>query len=116
MIEHEWVKSFAGAVVVCDPEGIVLEMNDSALHLYRNVGGAKLLGTNMHDCHPDPARTALKEVMKKRAPNVYSIERKGSKMLVYQAPWHVDGEYRGFVQLIMPVPFAVPHYSRDKKR
>jgi len=115
MIEHEWVKSFTGAVVVCDPDGIVLEMNDRAMQQYRNVGGEKLIGTNIHDCHPEPARTRLKEVMDKKEPNVYSIERKGSKMLVYQSPWHVNGVYRGFVQIILPVPFAIPHYIRDKK-
>ena len=30
MNEHDWVKEFPAAVTVCDPQGIILAMNDKA--------------------------------------------------------------------------------------
>ena len=33
MDEHKWVQEFSGAITVCDPEGVILEMNDQAAHL-----------------------------------------------------------------------------------
>jgi len=51
---HAWFKEFRGAVVVCDPDGVILEMNDAAVRANAEDGGAKLSGTNLRDCHPEP--------------------------------------------------------------
>ncbi|WP_345324678.1 hypothetical protein [Candidatus Villigracilis proximus] len=56
MPEHEWIKEFPAAITVCDTEGIILEMNDKAAKTFEKDGGYKLVGSNMLDCHPDPAR------------------------------------------------------------
>jgi SpoVK/Ycf46/Vps4 family AAA+-type ATPase len=45
--------------------------------------------------------------------NVYTIEKGGQKKLIYQAPWYVDGEYRGLVELALPLPDQLPHFVRD---
>ncbi len=50
-----WVKEFPGEVMVCDSSGIILEMNDQAESLFAEDGGRELLGTNVLECHPDPA-------------------------------------------------------------
>jgi PAS domain-containing protein len=39
MSEHHWIKSFPGAITVCDPQGIILEMNEAACEVFRQDGG-----------------------------------------------------------------------------
>lgn len=110
---HLWVREFPGAITVCDSKGIILEINDEALEAFRDQGGEKLIGTNVLDCHPEPARTKAKELMEKRQLNVYTIEKNGVRKLIYQSPWYVDGEYRGFIELSLEIPDQMPHFIRD---
>jgi PAS domain S-box-containing protein len=113
MEKHGWAEGFSGAVTVCDPEGIIIEMNESAIRMFQKWGGDKLLGKNLLDCHPEPARSKLKELMEKRQTNIYTTEKNGVRKLVYQAPWQVKGEYRGFVEMVMEIPVSMPHFVRD---
>ena len=41
---HDRIKEFAGAIVVCDTKGIILEMNDQAIKANQDAGGKKLIG------------------------------------------------------------------------
>jgi transcriptional regulator with PAS, ATPase and Fis domain len=113
MIGHAWVQEFAGAITVCDPEGIILEMNDKATQTFRDEGGTALVGTNLLDCHPEPARTKTRDLLDTRRTNVYTIEKRGQKKLVYQAPWYQEGQYRGFIELVLEIPAATPHFVRQ---
>ncbi|HVM71694.1 MAG TPA: PAS domain-containing protein [Anaerolineales bacterium] len=110
--EHAWVKEFPGAVTVCDPAGIILEMNDRSARTFAEDGGRALIGKNVFDCHPEPARTELKRLMDGRQPNVYTIEKNGVKKIIYQSPWYQDGVYAGFIELSLEIPFEVPHFVR----
>jgi PAS domain-containing protein len=112
MAEHTWVKEFPGAVTVCDPQGIILEMNDAAARSYAADGGEKLIGSNMLDCHPPAARDKLEAIMESRRPNIYTIEKKGVHKLVYQVPWTRDGEYAGFMEILLETPAEMPHFVR----
>lgn len=112
MAQHPWVQQFAGAITVCDPAGVILEMNEKAAQTFREQGGASLVGTSMLDCHPEPARTKTRELLDTRRTNVYTIEKRGQKKLVYQGPWHQDGQYRGFIELVLEIPAEMPHFVR----
>ena len=113
MNELDWVKEFPAAVTVCDEEGIILEMNDKAAKTYENDGGRKLIGSNMLDCHPEPARTKTERLLATREKNVYTIEKNGVKKLIYQSPWYRNGEYAGFVELSLEIPLELPHFIRS---
>ena len=113
MSEHPWVQDFVGAVTVSDPDGIILEMNEKSGRSFQDQGGRALIGTNMLDCHPEPARTKTRELLDSRRTNVYTIEKRGQKKLVYQAPWYQDGQYRGFVELVLEIPTEMPHFVRE---
>ncbi len=113
MAHQDWVREFPGAVTVCDSDGIILEMNERAAKSFQAPGGEKLIGTNMLDCHPEPARTKLQRLMETRQTNVYTIEKAGVKKLIYQTPWYQDGRYRGFVELSLEIPTQLPHFIRD---
>jgi PAS domain-containing protein len=110
--EHAWIKEFPAAITVSDPDGIILEMNDKAARAYAKDGGLALIGKNMFDCHPDPARGKLERLMDRRQVNVYTIEKNGLKKLIYQSPWYFKGEYAGFVELSLEIPFEMPHFVR----
>ncbi len=108
----DWVKGFAGAVTVCDRNGVVLEMNEQACRVFEKYGGAALIGASLLDCHPEPARSKLVEMLKNPEVNAYTIEKNGTKKLIYQAPWYEGGEFGGFVEVSLPLPAAMPHFVR----
>jgi hypothetical protein len=112
MDEHRWIREFPGAVTVCGPEGIILEMNDRSTRMFAEQGGRGLLGTNLLDCHPEEARKKLEGIMVRRETNVYTIEKNGKKKIIYQSPWYEEGVYRGFVELVLELPDAIPHFIR----
>ena len=109
---HAWFKEFRGAVVVCDPDGVILEMNDAAVRANAEDGGAKLIGTNLLDCHPEPSLSKLKAFMAQREPNIYTVEKRGVKKLVHQTWWHVNGRDAGFMEVVLEIPFELPHFVR----
>jgi transcriptional regulator with PAS, ATPase and Fis domain len=113
MTNHAWLQEFPGAITVCDPEGIILEMNDRAVETFAAQGGAALIGTNLLDCHPEPARSKLKQLLETRRANVYTIEKKGVQKLIYQAPWYRQGRYSGFVEISLELPAILPHFIRE---
>jgi transcriptional regulator with PAS, ATPase and Fis domain len=112
-VDFSWVKEFPAAITVCDPDGIILEMNDKAAEAFTEDGGRGLIGKNLLDCHPEPARSKVERMLDKQKKNVYTIEKKGKKKLIYQTPWYKDDVYSGFVELSIEIPFEMPHFLRD---
>jgi len=108
----DWIREFPGAVTVCDREGTILFMNERAVSVFAVDGGAALVGTNVLDCHPEPARSKLRTLLAEGRTNVYTIEKNGTKKLIYQAPWFEAGIYRGFVELSLDIPFLLPYFVR----
>ncbi|MBN2384266.1 PAS domain S-box protein [bacterium] len=107
-----WVKEFPGAITVVDREGIILNMNDKAVKTFQDYGGEKLIGTSVLSCHPEPARTKLQELLETGQQNVYTIEKKGTKKLIFQTPWYQEGKYNGLVELSLEIPLDLPHFIR----
>ncbi len=113
MLNHAWVDEFPGAVTVCDREGTILVLNRAACQVFEQDGGEALIGSNLLNCHPEPARNKLLEMMKNRQANVYTIEKSGKRKLIYQTPWYDQGEYAGFVELSLELPADLPHFIRQ---
>jgi PAS domain S-box-containing protein len=109
----DWADEFPGAVTVCDREGIVLYMNNKAAETFAKWGGAELVGKSLMDCHPEPARAKLRDLMANRETNVYTIEKNGVKKLIHQGPWYRGGEFQGLVELSLELPGEMPHYKRS---
>ncbi len=112
MSDHAWIKEFPGAITVCDADGIILEMNDKAARTFEKDGGANLVGKNMLDCHPEPARGTVEQLLAAGEKNVYTVEKNGIKKLIFQSPWYKDGKYSGFVEVSLEIPFELPHFIR----
>jgi transcriptional regulator with PAS, ATPase and Fis domain len=113
MADHRWVDEFPAAITVCDAQGIIIEMNERAAQAFHKEGGRKLIGSNVLDCHPEPARTKLQRLMETQSANVYTIEKGGVHKLIYQAPWYENGQYSGFVEMSFEIPGQMPHFVRQ---
>jgi transcriptional regulator with PAS, ATPase and Fis domain len=113
MTQANWFNEFPGAVTICDPDGVILDMNERSAQAFAANGGRDLIGTNMLDCHPEPARSKVAELLRIQQKNVYTIEKRGVNKLIYQPPWFENGEYRGFIELSLEIPAEMPHFIRQ---
>jgi PAS domain S-box-containing protein len=109
----DWIKEFPAAVTVCDQNGIILDMNDKAAQGYEKDGGRALIGRNLLDCHPEPARSKTQTLLASGEKNIYTIEKNGIRKLIYQSPWFENGGYAGFLELSLEIPWEMPHFVRS---
>lgn len=103
-----WVRELPAAVTVCDRNGIIIEMNDKA----KSTFSGDLVGRSVLDCHPEPARAKLAELLATGKSNVYTIEKNGRKKLIYQSPWYQDGQFAGLLEMSLELPASLPHFRR----
>ncbi len=112
-----WVATLPAEIIVCNAQGTILEMNDYAIKLYEQTGGAKLIGHNLYDHHQEPARSQVEEVIANRVSKgeavIYSTEKAGAKKLICIAPWQQGGKYAGFVLITLDLPAQIPHICKD---
>jgi transcriptional regulator with PAS, ATPase and Fis domain len=109
----DFIENLDGAVIVSDKDGNIIYLNDKAANNFQKEGGRSLIGKNLKDCHQDYSNDKIREMMQSHEKNVYTIEKKGKKKLIYQAPWYRQGEFGGLVELSLEIPFEMPHFIRD---
>ena len=88
-------------------------MNDRAARGFEKDGGRALIGKNILECHPEPARSKTQSLLDSRQKNVHTIEKNGIKKLIFQSPWYRNGEFAGFVELSLEILFEMPHFVRS---
>jgi len=108
----DWTKEFNGAITICDEKEIIIYMNDKAIKTFEKDGGEKLIGKNIFDCHPEPSKTTLKNLIAERKINCYTIEKNSIKKFIYQSPVYKDGKYSGFIEFSLEIPFNLPNFIR----
>jgi len=108
-----WSDEFEGAVTICNTEGIITYMNDKSQKQFSKYGGDKLVGTNLLDCHPEPSRSKLVELLKNQITNIYTIEKAGQKKLIHQSPLFEKGVFSGLIEISIVLPQTLPHFIRD---
>ena len=109
---ENWKDGVNFAITVCDADGKILEMNAKSAATFARSGGGSLIGKNLLDCHPEPAKTKLKGMLEKPYTNAYTIEKNGVKKLIYQTPWLKDDKPAGLVEISMEIPLEMPHFVR----
>ena len=110
---HRWVAEFGGAVTVCDRQGVIVAMNAKAADSFAGDGGVALIGSNLLDCHPEPSRSLVADLLARPRVNAYTIEKRGVHKVIYQAPWFEAGACAGLVELSLEVPATMPHFVRE---
>ena len=109
----DWIETLDGAVIVAGTEGNIIYLNEKATANFEKYGGKKLIGVNLRDCHNEESNQKITEMMLTHEKNIYTIEKKGRKKLIYQAPWYKDGVFAGLVELSLEIPFDMPHFIRE---
>jgi transcriptional regulator with PAS, ATPase and Fis domain len=110
----DWIAEFPGGVTVSGKDGTILYLNDRAAKTFESDGGQALVGKDLMACHKtERAKAIIKRIMETEEPNVYTIEKRGQKKLIFQAPWYEDGELGGLVELSLVIPEEMPHFKRD---
>ena len=112
----DYFKEVNLAVTICDKDGKIIEMNDKSRKTFLKPGREDLIGKNVLDCHPEPARSMSADMLKNPRTNAYTIEKEGVKKLIYQTPWYENGEFMGFMELSMEIPFEMKHAIRTPKK
>ncbi len=106
-------EQFPVALTITDLEGTIVYMNEKSAEVNAKGGGKDLIGKQVRDCHNERSRAIIEQLFKGEV-NAYTIEKKGVRKLIYQAPWRVEGEVRGLVELSIILPDGeMPHYVRS---
>ncbi len=108
MNDFDYLEAIPGSVTIADLSGKIIKMNLKA----KSTFAGDLIGQDVLDCHPEPSRTKLKELLSTQGTNVYTIEKNGKKKIIYQAPWYVADVYSGIIELSLEIPFEMPHHVR----
>lgn len=109
MAQCPWCDSLSTcAVTVCDTEGIVLYQNTRSQQVNGDVRGRSLI-----PCHNERSRRIIERLITEDTNNVYTIEKRGIRKLIYQTPWHRDGKVGGLVEFSLEIPTQMPHYVRE---
>lgn len=103
------------AITVCDENGRILEMNEASKKVNLKPGMPEIIGQNVLDCHPEPAKSKLADMLQNPQTNVYTIKKNGVKKLIYQTPWYENGVFKGLVEFSIVIPTEMPHYIRQPK-
>jgi transcriptional regulator with PAS, ATPase and Fis domain len=109
----EFIETLDGSVMVSDADGNIIYLNEKAATTFQKDGGRELIGKNLKDCHQDDSNKKIAEMTQTHQKNVYTIEKKGRKKLIYQSPWFSNGEFGGLVELSLEIPFEMPHFVRE---
>ena len=109
----EFIEKLDGAVIVSDAEGTIIYLNEKAIQNFKDEGGRDLIGKNLFACHKKSSNGKIRDMTTRHEKNVYTIEKKGKKKLIYQAPWYHGDEFGGLVELSLEIPFEMPHFIRS---
>ena len=108
-----WAEEFGAAITICDEHGVIVAMNEKAARTHAKSGGRALIGANLLDCHPEPARHKLETLLREQGRNSYTIEKAGMRKLIHQGPWFEGGVFRGLVELSIEIPVDMAHFVRS---
>lgn len=107
-----WQEEFGAAITVIDRDFIIRSMNDASAAVNAKWGGAALVGKDVRDCHREASILIMERILQTGEPNTYTIEKQGLRKLIHQAPWRLDGEIMGLVELSIVLPDEMPHHVR----
>lgn len=111
---EDWMEEFPAAITISDKDHVIVYLNRKAAKVNEAQGGKELVGRNLLACHKHRSIEIIERIFATGVPNAYTIEKKGVKKFIYQAPWFKDGVVAGLVEISAEIPFEIPHFNRDK--
>lgn len=109
------MRTFPAEIIVCDPNGTILEMSDTAIRLYQKEGGAAMIGKDIFKHHKEPFRSQVQRIVNRRKPFIYTVEQAGKNKLINISPWYLSGgDYAGFVLFVLDLPARMAHLVKNQ--
>lgn len=109
----QWADMPECAVTVCDADCRIIFMNRRSRDTFAE-GTDRLIGADLRECHSPRSREIIARLLAEGGKNVYTIEKRGVRKLIYQSAWLLpDGSVGGLVELSMVLPDTLPHYVRE---
>lgn len=105
----DWAKQVGFGIIVCDTEGTIIYMNDTAIAAKKG----DLTGTNIFGCHNPRSIEIIRSLLKNGGCHAYTVEKEGKKKIIYQCPWKEDGEIRGLCEIMAEFTGDLPHVVRS---
>lgn len=102
-----WAEELDCAVTVCDTAGVVCFQNARSRAVNGDVRGKSLI-----PCHNDHSQAIIGRLLAEGGKNVYTIEKRGVRKLIYQTVWRSGGTVRGLVEFSLELPEELPHHVR----
>lgn len=96
------------AITVCDLDCVVLYQNKRSIEVNGDVRGKSMM-----PCHSARSREIINRLLTNGDNNAYTIEKRGLRKLIYQAPWYESGDVAGLVEFSLEIPQDMPHYVRE---
>ena len=69
-------------------------------------------GRSLIPCHNERSRTVIRRLLEEGGRNIYTIEKRGVRKLIYQTVWRREGRIGGLVEFSLEIPAELPHYVR----
>lgn len=108
-----WSDELQTPVIITDENLILNYMNPAAISQFADDGGESLIGSSLPACHNEESNKIIQDIIATGKPNIYTIQKKGKKKLIYQAPLYNDGVFSGLVEISFIIPEEMPHFNRD---
>ena len=113
MTNVNWSDSMDAAITVCDGDGVIIYMNEASQKGFEKDGGKDLIGKSIFPCHTPESEQKILQLMAEGKTNIYTIQKKGRRKLIYQAPIYENGNPAGMVEISFVIPEEMPHHNRD---
>ena len=100
----KWYEELDAAITVCNDKGVIIYMNNKSIQQFAKYGGSELIGKNLLDCHPEPSKSKLTEMLNKPQSHIYSTHKDGVEKMIIQKPWTENGQFKGLVEISFLLP------------
>lgn len=108
----DWAQGLDCPITVCDHRCRIIYMNDASRRLYHKHGD--LIGADLMACHNERSQGIIRRLLTEGGVNVYTIEKRGVRKLIYQSAWLLeDGTVGGVAEISIVLPPEMPHYVRE---
>jgi len=100
---ENWAAEMDVRVTVCDLQGVIVYMNQSAVLSFKKYG-ENLIGKSIYDCHNPVSCEKIRAMNQTPSVNCYTIQKGEEKRMIRHFPWIEDGEHKGVIEFSFPVP------------
>lgn len=109
LIPH-WAHELPIAITVTNADANIIYMNDKSASTFEKYGN--IIGQSLYECHSPASGVIIRKLLREGGTNTYTIEKNGTRKLIWQSAWFTGGEISGLVEISIVLPQNMPHHIR----